>query len=339
MEFVLGGKRHSLDAATVRTRVTPIEPEHIQTHWVEIDGRRWPPKQALRLATGLQHEPFISHNAIRIFRRLGFATSPLPRESATSPQSSESATTRPPAATSPQEDHHTADEAVAAYRRLDDYFSSSSLTDTLTRLEAELAGADRSTALSVLTGSGFDETLIASALLVRQRVGLLDTLIHAAVIAHALPLILEPGETVLKRPSLGAGNDPERIYDLETTERVAEFKLSTWRGADGWRQRSLFADIVGLSLDPTGRRRQMYVVGDLPIRFLTTSRRNAAKTLSKSAIRLRSPGLQDDLTVSQYTERSEIEIIDLTTILSHLSDPGSRASSDIWLRDDGAPIL
>ena len=46
------------------------------------------------------------------------------------------------------------------------------------------------------------------------------------------------------------------------------------------RQRGLFADVVGLSLDTTGRRRQVFVVGELPVRFLRTSRRNAAKTLS-----------------------------------------------------------
>jgi hypothetical protein len=85
------------------------------------------------------------------------------------------------------------------------------------------------------------------------------------------------------------------------------------------RQRGLFADVVGLSLDETKRRRQMYVVGDLPVRFLTSSKRNAAKTLSKAAIRLRTPdGLSEDMTVAEYTERARVEVVDLTTFLPGL---------------------
>jgi hypothetical protein len=71
-------------------------------------------------------------------------------------------------------------------------------------------------------------------------------------------------------PFPGAGSDPNRNYDIETTRRVAEFKLSSWKGHDSMRQRGLFADVVGLSLDTTGRRRQVYVVGELPVRFLTS---------------------------------------------------------------------
>jgi hypothetical protein len=124
-------------------------------------------------------------------------------------------------------------------------------------LEGQLHGADRETARSVLASSGRDEDLVDCALIIRERIGMIDTLIHAAVITQVLPLILEPGETVKKRPSLGAGSDPDRSYDIETTRRVAEFKLSSWKGHDSMRRRGLFADVVGLSLDTTGRRRQV----------------------------------------------------------------------------------
>lgn len=311
MEFVLNGTRRSLDAETVRARVPSVPPDEVRTHWVEIDGRRWPPKQAFRIATGLVDEPFISHFAIGIFRRLGFATSPLPHDS---PAGSNSSRPRPqtqPALTDA--------DSLAAYRRLDQFLSTAPLTEALGELEARLEGADRAGAQAALTASGFDDELIDSALVVRQRVGILDTLIHAAVITHVIPLILDDGEQVLKRPSLGAGNDPERVFDLETTSRVAEFKLSSWKGADGMRQRGLFADVVGLSLDETDRRRQVYVVGELPVRFLTQSKRNAAKTLSKAAIRLRTPhGLSESMTVAEYTKHAQVEVIDLTSILPGL---------------------
>lgn len=124
---------------------------------------------------------------------------------------------------------------------------------------------------------------------------------------------------VSKRPSLGAGNDADRVYDLETTRRVAEFKLSSWKGSDGMRQRGLFADVVGLSIDDTDRRRQVFVVGDLPVHFLTSSRPNAAKTLSKADLRLRTPqGLKEKMTVSEYTKAARVEVVDLTRLLPRL---------------------
>ncbi len=179
--------------------------------------------------------------------------------------------------------------------------------------------ADRKAAEALALITGFDEDLVDSALVVRERVGMIDTLIHAAVITQVLPLILGAGETVLKRPSLGAGNDPDRVFDLETTHRVAEFKLSSWKGADGGRQRALFADVVGLSLDQSGRRREVYVVGAIPRNFLTTSKRNAAKTLSKAALRIRSPeGLTEDVTVSAFTAAAQVRVIDLTDLLPRL---------------------
>jgi hypothetical protein len=312
MEFVLNGTQHTLDAETVRSRVLPVPPDDVRTHWVEIDGRRWPPKQAFRVATGLVDEPFVSHFAIGIFRRLGFTTSPLPRELQTE--------TIAPVGSRPQKQPALTDaDSLSAYQTLDQFLLKVPLTDALSSLERRLEGADRAGAEAALAASGFDEDLIDSALVVRERVGILDTLIHAAVITHVLPRILDTGEQVLGRPSLGAGNDPARIFDLETTSRVAEFKLSSWKGADGMRQRGLFADVVGLSLDETGRRRQVYVVGELPVRFLLQSNRNAAKTLSKAAIRLRTPeGLSEDVTVSEYTRQAGVEVVDLTSILGGL---------------------
>lgn len=313
MDFVLNGHTHSLDAATVRARVPSVPPHEIRTHWVEIDGRRWPPKQAFRVATGLTDEPFISHFVLRLFQRLGFTTSPIPqsKQIPTAPAPLPAAVPMDPAGVESSDC-----DAVAAFAVLDGYFAQGSLTQAISSLEAQLDGADSTQVSAVLLTSGLDEDLIDSALVIRQRIGMIDTLIHAAVITQVLPLILEPGETLTKRPSLGAGNDPGRNFDLETTQRVAEFKLSSWKGSDGGRQRALFADVVGLSLDTTGRRRQVHVVGDLPIQFLTQSRRNAAKALSKAALKLRTPqGVDETTTVCGFTRAAKIEVIDLTALL------------------------
>lgn len=213
----------------------------------------------------------------------------------------------------------TDEDAWQAFRRLDAFLATTPLTTALADLESRLVGAERKEAGVVAAASGFDRELVDSALIVRERVGMLDSLLHAAVIIQVLPLILDDGEKVLKRPSLGAGNDVNRLYDLETTHRVAEFKLSSWKGADGMRRRGLFADVVGLALDDTDRRRQVYVIGKLPVRFLTTSQGNAIKTLSKAALRLRTQaGLTDHMTVSEYTKAARIEVVDLVTMLPTL---------------------
>ncbi|MFI7033700.1 hypothetical protein ACIBK1_33715 [Microbispora rosea] len=306
MNFILNGRIVELDAATVRARVLPSLPDSIRTHWVEIDGRRWPPKQAFRIATGLIDEPFISHFALRVFQRLGFATSSIPGEI---PQSAKPVV---PSPTTP----HTDEDALEAFRRLDLFLASNVLTPTLAALEAKLNGISKAAAADLGQTTGFDEDLVDAALVVRERVGMLDTLIHAGVITQVLPMVLEDDEVVTKRPSLGAGNDPGRVFDLETTHRVAEFKLSSWKGQDGARQRALFADVVGLSLDETDRRRQVFVVGALPVAFLTTSKRNAVKTLSKGPLRIRdAPGLTETMTVSEFTAAANIEVIDLRAMM------------------------
>lgn len=78
MDFFLNGRTFSVDRETVRARVTAVPADAIRTHWVEIDGRRWPVKQAFRVGTGLIDEYFISHRAVRFFQRLGFRTSEIP---------------------------------------------------------------------------------------------------------------------------------------------------------------------------------------------------------------------------------------------------------------------
>ena len=61
--------------------------------------------------------------------------------------------------------------------------------------------------------------------------------------------------------SLGAGNTGGE-FDLETTERIAEFKFISWRGgAVSIRQNSIFKDYVLLAEHPTPKRKYLYVLG------------------------------------------------------------------------------
>lgn len=165
MEFTLNGVVRSLDAGTVLARVPASLAEPIRTHWVEVEGQRWPPKQAFRVATGITDEPFISHFALRLFQRLGFPTSPVPGP-----------------VDGPAHDADTGlpDDALDvspvsfAFDRLDAFMASGSLTKNIAALEARLSDADAETAADVLATSGLDEDLVDSALIVREHVGMID---------------------------------------------------------------------------------------------------------------------------------------------------------------------
>ncbi|UOY01648.1 hypothetical protein [Blastococcus sp. PRF04-17] len=173
-------------------------------------------------------------------------------------------------------------ESAAAFEQLAAVLAGGGLTGLLAGLEHELLDADAAVATAATADAGIDGSLLAAALLVRRDVGRLNDLIHACAITLVLPRILEPGEKIVRRPSLGAGNDPSRKYDLETDRRVAEFKVAQWTGADAMRKRTLFQDLVHLAAADTDRRAELYAVGPAPVRFLRTSKSTASWALDKS---------------------------------------------------------
>lgn len=156
------------------------------------------------------------------------------------------------------------------------------LTSVVSELEHALEGAEREQAARHSEAFGIDHDLLAAAVSTRRQLGRINDLIHASAITLILPRLLEPGEVVQGRPSLAAGNDPSRKYDLETDRRVAEFKLAQWAGADAMRKRGAFKDLVHLAADTSGRRAQLFVVGQAPIRFLRQSKSAAAWGLDRA---------------------------------------------------------
>lgn len=48
VKFTIDGQQVDLDAASVRRHLTGQSPEAIRTHWVEIDGGRWPVQAGAR---------------------------------------------------------------------------------------------------------------------------------------------------------------------------------------------------------------------------------------------------------------------------------------------------
>ncbi|HMJ01586.1 MAG TPA: hypothetical protein VK506_01520 [Conexibacter sp.] len=68
----ISGQHFDLDTRRIVRAVSRALPEPVRDHYVVIEGRRYPPKQVIALATGLDRADFTTHQARRILRRLGF---------------------------------------------------------------------------------------------------------------------------------------------------------------------------------------------------------------------------------------------------------------------------
>lgn len=156
---------------------------------------------------------------------------------------------------------------------------------TIGELELALEGCGPTDAAEVAAEHGVTTDLLHAAIAARDAFGKVSDLIHAAAIALALPHILEPGETLV-RPSLAAGNTPERRFDVETDQRVAEFKLARWDGSDGGRQQPTVKDLVRLAADTSGRRAELYVRGTRPIAWLANTSSTVRQQLRRYGVEL-----------------------------------------------------
>jgi hypothetical protein len=176
-----------------------------------------------------------------------------------------------------------ADDLQEALAPLLAFMGAQPLTQAISDLEASLGGCHAEEIPATLRRHDVSPSLLRSAFVARERFGRINDVIHAAAIVLALPALLDDAE-VLKRPSLAAGNDPSRPFDVETDRRVAEFKFSRWDGHDAGRKRQLFKDLVHLAAaDLDGRTAQLYVLGSRPIMFLHTTISTAGWALNRMA--------------------------------------------------------
>ncbi len=70
--FVVAGKRRSLTRSEIVSALSGHLPARIFQYWVEIDGKEWPVKQAISIATGLVNTEFDSTLAQKLLKKLGF---------------------------------------------------------------------------------------------------------------------------------------------------------------------------------------------------------------------------------------------------------------------------
>jgi len=84
-KFTVGGVEFLLSREDVEQKLQGVEPEAIRGVSVEVNGKRYPVKQALAEAAGLLRGNFITHEAMRVFRKLSL---PLEDGSAAAPRRS-----------------------------------------------------------------------------------------------------------------------------------------------------------------------------------------------------------------------------------------------------------
>ncbi len=222
------------------------------------------------------------------------------------------------------------EDAMAGYNEQDEWLSSSllrsaevvralgvgpALTGHISALEQALAGRNREEAIALVAEDGITGEALLAALAIKAMTGQIDVVVHALGILVSLPHLLEDGE-VIESLSLGAGNTG-RSHDLETDRRVAEFKFTTWRGADAGRQDSLFLDLFNLVSSDTDKRRQLYVLGKRePLKFLNGRRAIESvlgKRVSVLALFNQRHAVDGFVTVGHYwaTVQGSVELIDL----------------------------
>jgi hypothetical protein len=69
---IVAGTPFDLDRGALERRLAREVPEPVRDHYVVIGGKRFPPKQVLEVATGLERLDFTTHQARAVMKRLGF---------------------------------------------------------------------------------------------------------------------------------------------------------------------------------------------------------------------------------------------------------------------------
>lgn len=210
-------------------------------------------------------------------------------------------------------------DLLTAVAELDVFLRATPLTEAISALERALEGADRDAAVQAAAASGVTAELLAAALTVRARLGRINDLVHAAGIALALPRLLDEGERITIRPSLAAGNDAGRPYDLRTDLRAAEFKFAQWKGADAMRKRQTFKDLVLLAASDAPRA-ELLVIGSEPVDFLRSCTSTASWGLDRTkGVRtlFESRFGSLDITIARFTatHAAHVTLTDVSTLL------------------------
>jgi hypothetical protein len=201
-------------------------------------------------------------------------------------------------------------------------FGGPDLTQTLAQIEASLRGASIDSCVTALAACGAKTEVLGAAGLVKRLAGQINVLVHALGILLCLPHILKPGEQI-DYVSLGAGNTG-RAFDLETNQRIAEFKFIRWQGgSEAIRQNSLFKDFYVMAEHPTEKQKFLFVLGtEHPTKFLNGGR--ALSSILSHSVKLQRQFLEkygtQYQTVREYylPRKQSVEIQDVSPFVPEL---------------------
>ncbi len=213
-------------------------------------------------------------------------------------------------------------DLVKSAKKIQD-FEHGDLTKRIANLEAELEGLNQNRVQLLCSENKIDDTLLHSAITLKNALGQINVVIHAIGIMSLLPIILQPGELV-ESLSLGAGNTGKK-FDLETNLRIAELKFIQWKGgAEAIRQNSLFKDFFYLAEENTNKKRCLYVLGlEHPIKFLEGGR-DIKSVLSRNVkllniFRNRYHGQFSKVREYYHFRKHLVDIIDINKVVPSLA--------------------
>lgn len=72
VRFILKGRVYLLDKGSIEKKMENIQPELVRQYYVEVNKRKYPPKQIISMTLGLGKVEFTTMDAVNILRRLGF---------------------------------------------------------------------------------------------------------------------------------------------------------------------------------------------------------------------------------------------------------------------------
>lgn len=165
--------------------------------------------------------------------------------------------------------------------------------------------------------------LFEAALVVKQISAQIDEMVHASGIIKCLPLILQEDE-IIESLSLASGAEGDGI-DLVTNIRIAEFKFAKWQvgKGNGMRKRQVFGDLVQLYLNPSVKKKELYVLSyPMVIKYVQSKKAMWKNALSKSGeldAKLENYLKKNNIDARLLNEiyiLSNVEVIDIATIIS-----------------------
>ena len=203
-------------------------------------------------------------------------------------------------------------------------FQKGGLTRHLSKLEAGFHRKNAKQVVSLCADHQLDGDLVDAAFTVKNLAKEINVIIHAVGILISLPHILTDSE-IIETLSLGAGNTG-RKFDLETDQKIAEFKFINWQGGpESIRQNALFKDFFELAEHDTEKERFLYLLErERPINFLTGNR--ALKSVLSRHVRLKAQfyelyGNRYERVGEYYGDRkNKVTIVDLTALVPELEN-------------------